>query len=179
MVEFEKALKKLLIHEGAYSNNPNDNGGETFCGISRRWFPRWAGWPMVDSVEDKTSLMGIPGLQDAVGGFYYSYFWHKIKCDGVNDSLIAEMLFITSVNVGKKVAIKKMQRILKVKADGLVGNITLGALNSMDVDKFVYQFTLEMVDFYMQVSAKGNNHLFLKGWLNRAMSFYYASLNRS
>ena len=179
MVRFEKALKKLLVHEGAYSNNAADSGKETFCGISRKWFPKWSGWPMVDSVEDKHRLMEIPELLDAVANFYYSYFWYKLKCYDIKDDLIAEMVFITAVNVGKKVAIKKVQRILKVKVDGLVGDVTIGALNRADPDKFIHQFVLELIDFYVEISAKGHNHLFLKGWIVRSLSFYYTTLNRT
>lgn len=172
-VGFEAALGKLLEHEGGYSNHPSDTGGETYNGISRRWFPKWDGWNTIDSYEDKSELKYSDDLRISVAGFYYSYFWYKIKADRIENQFIAEMLFITAVNVGKKVAIKKLQRILKVKQDGLIGNITIGALNEAEDNEFIYHYILELVDFYLQASKQGENIVFLRGWLNRGMSFYY------
>lgn len=173
MEVFNKALNKLLEHEGGYVNDPRDSGGETYKGVSRKWFPKWKGWSLIDLVEDKSKLEEVEELQEEVAAFYYAYFWYKIKADRINNALFAEILFITSVNLGKKTAIKKLQRILKVVPDGLVGSKTINALNSANEDKFIYQFVIELVDFYVQVSAKGSNAVFLRGWCNRALSFYY------
>ena len=173
-MSFEMGLKRLLEHEGGYANNPNDTGGETYRGISRRWFPKWAGWPLIDAEADKSKLDDIADLQTMVSNFYYAYFWVKTGCHEIENEAIAEMIFITAVNVGKKVAIKKLQRILKVTQDGVVGPITLKALDEMDPDKFLFQYVLELVDFYLQISKEGNNKVFLRGWLGRAMSFYYS-----
>lgn len=177
MTVYEKALGRLLAHEGGYVNNPNDTGGETMYGISRKWFPRWSGWEIVDAAEDKQALKDDETILKLVGDFYYTYFWYKIKAHMIDDPEVAEMLFITAVNVGKRVAVRKTQRILGVAVDGIIGDQTVGALNSIDSEKFLYQFVLELVDFYLEISARGNNHLFLKGWLNRAMSFYYRHIN--
>jgi lysozyme family protein len=39
MTPFQSAVKFLLDHEGGYVNNPNDPGGETNYGISKRMYP--------------------------------------------------------------------------------------------------------------------------------------------
>ena len=39
MKDFDKALKFVLKWEGGYSNDPNDPGGETKYGISKRSYP--------------------------------------------------------------------------------------------------------------------------------------------
>ena len=38
--EFQKSLKFVLKHEGEYVNDPNDSGGETKWGISKRAYPK-------------------------------------------------------------------------------------------------------------------------------------------
>jgi len=177
-VLFHKALKRLIEHEGGYANNSSDNGGETYKGISRKWFPRFNGWSLIDLEENKSELDENAQLQDLVADFYYTYFWYKLKCHLIDTPQIAEMVFITGVNVGKKVCAKKVQRILGVKQDGLIGNITISALNKKDPADFIRHFVLELVDFYLQVSVKNNNSIFLKGWISRAMSFYYDSINK-
>jgi lysozyme family protein len=39
MANFEKAVDFVLAHEGGYTNDPNDPGGETKYGISKRAYP--------------------------------------------------------------------------------------------------------------------------------------------
>ena len=165
-MSFEKGLKKLLEHEGYYSNDPRDHGGETYAGISRKWFPKWKGFRLLD-----TETYQDNELHDAVSEFYLVYFWYKMKCDLMEDEFIASMIFGFSVNLGKRQTTKKIQRILKVKQDGILGNITINALNNAEPSTFVYHFLLEVIEFYLQL-GKDQPH-FLRGWLNRAVSYYY------
>lgn len=44
-------LKKLLEVEGGYACDPNDKGGETIFGVSRKYNPNWPGWAVVDSYK--------------------------------------------------------------------------------------------------------------------------------
>lgn len=172
---FHRALEKVLKHEGGYSNNPADSGGETFKGISRVWYPKWGGWAIVDSYDDKDLLVDDSYLQGLVEDFYYTFYWYKLKCDQIEDEFVAMMVFNFAVNLGKRQVVKKIQRILGTKPDGIIGQKTLGALNATDGKCFTHHFLLEIVEFYTQVAKKGSNHLFFKGWINRAMSTYYDS----
>ena len=47
MAEFKKAYDKTMGHEGGYVHDPDDAGGETYKGISRRYHPGWEGWKVV------------------------------------------------------------------------------------------------------------------------------------
>ena len=40
---FLTAFANTMIHEGGYSVDPGDSGGETYMGISRHHWPDWAG----------------------------------------------------------------------------------------------------------------------------------------
>jgi len=171
MTVFEKAMVTLLKHEGEYSNDTRDNGGETYRGVSRRWYPKWGGWGIIDRYDDKTQLSEDEALSRMVNDFYYTYYWVKIRADAIDDKFVAQMLFNFAVNVGKRKAIQKAQRILGTKVDGVVGPQTVNALNSVNADTFVYHYLLEIIDFYM-VIGKDQPH-FLRGWLNRAMSCFY------
>ncbi len=168
---FKQGLEKVLEHEGYYSNDSRDNGGETYRGISRRWFPKWGGWSVVDTYEDKSQLQYNEELEKEVENFYYAFFWIKIHAHEIEDDFVAQMVFNFSVNMGKKVIAKKIQRVLQVTPDGIIGPQTLAALNSINRDVFVYHFLLEIVEFYVQL-GKDQPH-YLRGWLNRAMSTYY------
>jgi lysozyme family protein len=175
---FEQALGQLLKYEGDYSNNSNDNGGETYKGISRNFYPKFQGWTIIDTYTDKSLLDNDKELAKYVSDFYYAFYWYKLRCDDINDAFIAKMLFNFAVNMGKRQVIKKVQRIVGVEVDGLIGNITVAALNNTDSRVFVNHFLLEIIEFYVQISKKGNNKVFLLGWLNRAVSVYYESEQR-
>ena len=43
-----KLIDMVLKHEGGYANVSGDLGGETYRGISRKNFPSWNGWEIVD-----------------------------------------------------------------------------------------------------------------------------------
>ena len=40
MSRFDDVFERVIGHEGGYSNDPNDSGGETIFGISKRAYPK-------------------------------------------------------------------------------------------------------------------------------------------
>ena len=51
MADFEKAFINTMGYEGGYVYDPDDAGGETYKGISRRYHPSWPGWRIIDKVK--------------------------------------------------------------------------------------------------------------------------------
>ena len=167
MSDYRMAIEKVLRHEGGYVKDPLDHGGETYRGISRKYFPRWEGWSIVEVNHFDARL------DEMVVQFYKKFFWDVIRLSEVNDQFIAEMLLNISVNIGKRALVKKVQRILGVNPDGIIGPITIGTINNADRDAFVYQFILEVIDLYTHIINKDKNQRrFIAGWLNRSMSLY-------
>ena len=41
-------LNLIYKSEGGYANMEGDSGGETYKGISRKWFPKWEGLKIID-----------------------------------------------------------------------------------------------------------------------------------
>ena len=60
MADFKKALSKILKWEAGYVNDPDDAGGETFAGVSRKNNKNWKGWPIID--KHKVGIMLPQGL---------------------------------------------------------------------------------------------------------------------
>ena len=52
-MEFQEAFDKVVVAEGGYVNDPHDNGGETFMGISRKFNPDSVLWKYVDAEKKK------------------------------------------------------------------------------------------------------------------------------
>ena len=65
MANFIKSYEITCKHEGGYSFDPDDAGGETYKGISRRFNPQWSGWKIID-YSDKENLDNIEDLQTQV-----------------------------------------------------------------------------------------------------------------
>ena len=145
MSAFKLAYDKTLGHEGGYSFDPNDRGGETYKGISRANFPNWEGWRIIDLVKANVNrneldkvLAADENLQAFVLDFYRINFWLALKLEKIAEQEIAEELFDTAVNQGLKTAAKYFQQALNllnnnqkhysnISEDGNIGDGTIKA----------------------------------------------------
>lgn len=177
MSNFERALKKVLKYEGGYVNDPDDPGGETYKGISRKNWPNWDGWKWIDAKR-----LGTADL--CVKDFYCDNFWLKLKCHQIQSQSVAEILFDAGVNMGRRPAVRLLQQasnsiytnprpVIGVLAvDGLIGSKTLGRINSQDAKILTNKFLFERVLFYWNLCFKKPVMFkYLKGWTNRVMSY--------
>lgn len=124
MAKFIDAYKKVLNNEGIYSNDPDDAGGETYKGISRKANPNWDGWISIDAIKKAhpTTFKGIlkktPELEKKVQELYKDKYWDCFNLDDVPNQLVAEQMFDTAVNQGQTAAIKFAQRVLDLRETG-------------------------------------------------------------
>lgn len=124
MAKFIDAYKKVLNNEGIYSNDPDDAGGETYKGISRKANPNWDGWISIDAIKKAhpTTFKGIlkktPELEKKVQDLYKDKYWDCFELDDVPSQLVAEQMFDTAVNQGQTAAIKFAQRVLDLRETG-------------------------------------------------------------
>ena len=146
-MSFDKAYEITRKHEGGYVNDPDDMGGETYKGISRRYHPSWPGWSIIDAQKRNpdfpSRLNESSGLQDMVRKFFKATFWDIFWGDDVSElePYIAYELFDTAVNMGLSRAVGFLQLSLNVfnrnellypdlVVDGVFGHYTFDALRS-------------------------------------------------
>lgn len=175
MAVFEIAYNKTIAFEGGYVNNPNDNGGETYKGISRNNFPNWLGWKIVDTYKKApfsaksmdNVLKGNQKIQNYVKQFYLDNFWNPIIGDGFTNQESANNVFDFAVNSGVSRAVRYAQKIVNTTIqDGVMGKQTLYAINN-DVN-FVAQYKQARAEFFNKIVANNpSQKIFLVGWLNR------------
>jgi len=142
MTDFDFSLQEVLKHEGLYSNNPSDFGGETVYGIARKRHPSWSGWKIVDALKKATgfpnSLKTSHEIQKKVRDFYKANFWNKLRLDEVEHQSLCFELFDTAINQGSGAAGKYFQKSLNylnrngkdygdIVVDGAVGGKTIAA----------------------------------------------------
>ena len=164
MAQFEPAFEIMMANEGGYklTNNPHDRGGQTYAGISRKFWPSWQGWAFVDRGE-------IPPTQ-LVRAFYKTNFWDVVRGDTITDNRIASSIFNFAVNTGVKVAVKLAQIVVGVTPDGSLGEKTLAALNASPASTFIPNYTLAKIARYRDIVKRDRTQIkFLLGWINRSL----------
>ena len=192
---FKNCLLKVLKFEGGYVNDPDDPGGETVFGISRKFHPDWVGWETIDffTTEEKKNLdldilRDEPALFDAVSKFYYYKFYTRLKCDNIENlfSKLACNIFDFAVNAGIKTSAKTLQKAINkacvdlhmtnILEDGIIGNKTLEKLNIIiahDYNKaeLLHYFKELRILYYIDITKKRPVFLkYLKGWTDRAIN---------
>ena len=124
MADFNKAYKKVTAAEGGYVNDPDDAGGETYKGVSRKANPYWVGWVILDDLKKhhpktfESIAKKTPQLEKAVCDLYKKTYWDCFNLDNVPNQLVAEQLFDTNVNCGRLAAITIAQRTVGVPVTG-------------------------------------------------------------
>lgn len=185
MADLQVAEKKTLKWEGGYCNVSGDAGGETIFGIARNMHPHLKLWKILDDYkklcepfnkekykELETLCLGNGEFKAEMDNFYKEQFWDKIKGDSINNQDVANALYDFSVNSGVSRAVKSIQSILGVDADGILGVKTLDSINSQNGKDLCNKLCDKRSDFFRAISQKGQNIKFLKGWLNRVNDFY-------
>ena len=124
MADFKSAYKKIEAAEGGYAFDPDDAGGETYKGISRKANPNWDGWISIDAIKKahpttfKSILKKTPELEKKVQELYKDKYWDCFNLDDVPNQLVAEQMFDTAVNQGQTAAVKFAQRVLDLRETG-------------------------------------------------------------
>lgn len=137
---FRLALAATLGHEGVYSADQLDPGGQTYMSISRVYWQTWPGWLVIDEWLRAGQSMAV-NLTEAVEDFYYGNFWGRIQGDAVAAicPAVAYELFDTAVNLDVPDAVRFLQTALNMQnqyqriypdlaLDGKLGPKTLNCL---------------------------------------------------
>jgi lysozyme family protein len=174
MANFSIAYNKYILpFEGGYVNHADDKGGETYAGIARNFHPTWEGWKTIDAIKQGRTIKRnekFPTLNNLVTNFFLD-LWNKNRFGEIKSQDVANIFYDFYIN-SEKSAIKKVQEILKVSRDGVLGSNTLAAINNLDAAKLYNTIKDARIKFY-ETLVKNNpsQSVFLKGWMNRINSF--------
>ena len=142
------AIMTTLEFEGGYVNNPNDTGGETNFGISKKAYP---------DIDIKNLTI------EQAKEIYKRDYWDRCKCAFIPDAL-SIALFDFAVNSGVKRAVKELQRALGVTVDGIIGNQTVGACNRIPTRQVLENYMQNRIEFLYKLKAWEH---FKNGWSKR------------
>lgn len=111
MANFLIAFKITSANEGGYVNDPNDSGGETYAGITRKGYPKWPGWSFIDKHKPIKWNTIFHELDTLVQAFYKTNYWDTIGGDKLDDQDLANDAYDMAVNAGVSVAIKMLKSV--------------------------------------------------------------------
>lgn len=152
MSVFDTIFERLMLHEGGYVNHPNDPGGETMYGVTKR---------VAQAHGYFGDMRKLP--KSLAKKITEKSYYNAVKGDQL-DRLIAWQLTDAAYNHGPKQAVKFLQRAVGASADGLIGPRTLEAVAAMDKNDVVLLFNAERIDFYTGLRGWVS---FGKGWARR------------
>ena len=158
---WEKSIKAILHHEGGYVNHPEDPGGETNLGVTRRVYEEWIRFHGIRGKDMKDLEV------EDVEPIYRKNYWDRVKGDDLPAGLDL-CVFDFGVNAGTGRAAKYLQNMIGTVADGGIGPNTLKAVGnyveSGGVEQTIKNYQAARHEYYESLSTF---ETFGRGWTRR------------
>lgn len=156
-----KIIDEIIEREGrVYTNDPDDSGGPTKFGITQKTLSAWRGYEVTPEE--------VEGLEESEARDIYTHEYvtkpnfDKIEWEGLRDLIIDG-----GVHSGQKTSAKWLQEATGVTVDGMVGPMTLGAVNRNPVGIFWRVISLRRKHFRDLAKKRSKDLKYLWGWNNR------------
>jgi lysozyme family protein len=156
MDNFDKCLDMLLKHEGGFVDHPDDPGGMTNLGVTKKTYDAFFGTDI--SEEEMRAL-----TKADVSSLYEERYWNKCKCSEL-PSGVDWAVFDWAVNSGPSRAAKSLQRAVGAFEDGSIGPMTLQAVKADNTVNILEAMACDREAFYR---ALKHFPTFGRGWLRR------------
>jgi lysozyme family protein len=142
--------------EGGYSNDPDDPGGETNCGIAKRFHPK-------EDIPNMTRERAIV--------IYHRDYWLANRCDKL-PHCVAIALFDFAMNAPAHEARKALQRVVAAKPDGVLGPKSLAKIRKNVRIRGDRVVAIDLVDHRLQryvrrIRSGKSSKKYLLGWMRR------------
>jgi lysozyme family protein len=153
---YDEALRRLLVHEGGYSNHPSDPGGPTKFGITLADYRKY-----VKRNATAADVRAMPvGEAKAI---YRGKYWNAMRCDELAAG-VDYCLFDYAVNSGTGRAPKVLQRLLGCPVTGRMDDTTVRLANARDPKRLIAEICDERLRFLRSLRTWP---VFGSGWSRR------------
>jgi lysozyme family protein len=150
-------LDDEIRREGGLTNDPTDKGGLTNFGISQRANPD----------IDVAHL-----THEGARAIYIRKYIDGPGFGQLAPSRLRDQLIDFGITSGPHLAITKLQLVLGVEADGVLGPATMAALRIRDSRIVNNQLLAKRVQMIADLVAKAPAQVkFVRGWISRALDF--------
>lgn len=166
MASFNRYAPLLKRFEGGFINHPADTGGPTNMGVTLAVYRQYFG--AGKTVNDLRSMTDAQWTVIMKG-----CYWDKCQADQIRNQSVAELIVDWAVNSGVGI-VRKVQGIVGVTADGVVGPKTIAAINRQDQRKFHFRVKKARAEYYASlVEGRNANLAFYDGWMSRLAQLNY------
>lgn len=177
MADVKKLAPFILKWEGGLSDDTRDSASKIMCptplngrnyhtnkGVTYQTWIKYFG-----KLNDQRFLK----MSNEDFSVILKQYWDVWKADEINNQSIANIL-VDWIWCSGHVGIRKVQAILGVAADGVVGSKTIQAINNYN-QKLLFAKIHDARHTFLHniVINKPSQKVFLKGWLNRLNDFKY------
>ena len=162
---YDDALRRLLAHEGGYTNHPSDPGGPTNFGITIHDYRKYV---KANATAADVRTMTLAEAK----AIYKSKYWDAMRCDELPAG-VDYAVFDYGVNSGTGRAPKVLQRVLGVTVDGDIGSETLTVARARDAKTVIAAICDERLRFLQGLKTWP---VFGKGWGRRVREVRAAAL---
>lgn len=161
-MEFTFAFKKLMQWEGRESDDPNDTGGHTILGVSRKHHPDMHAKLVGKTYQEQMRL---------VKPWYKTEFWDMAHCD-LAPSPVGIVMFEAAVHSGPLRSIRWLQKAAGTKADGILGPKSRQAIARKHPIALMMEFNIQRIDSLADFETWPHHKI---GWLRRLMDIQYSA----
>lgn len=171
MADVARLVPHILKFEGGWSNDPDDIGGATNKGVTfntYKHYCRMSSKP-IPSIGDLRRLTNEE-FEDILKTMY----WNACKADFIESQSVANAIVDWAWHSGTVTAVKEIQKVLGVTTDGIIGNVTLAAINSRSPLPLFGAIQQARIAYLERIcNARPANQKFMKGWLRRVHDLYF------
>ena len=162
---YDEALRRLLVHEGGYSNHPSDPGGPTNFGITLADYRKY--------VKPNATAADVRAMKVAdAKAIYRSKYWNAMRCDELAAG-VDYCIFDYAVNSGTGRAPKVLQRLLGRPVTGRMDDATVRFANTRDAKRLIAEICDERLRFLQGLRTWP---VFGNGWGRRVREVRAAAL---
>lgn len=154
---YQNCYNITLRWEGGYVNHPKDPGGATNRGVIQRVYDAYR-------TRKGLSRQSVKYIADSeVKEIYKNQYWDRVRGDELPHG-VDLAVWDFGVNSGPSRSVKYLQRILGVRQDGVMGEVTLAAVEQRDPARLAAQLCDDRLAFVQRLSTWST---FGKGWGRR------------
>lgn len=155
---FNAAYERVRVYEGGNSDDKRDPGGRTSRGVTQRVYDAWR-------TRKGLVLRDVYKATNAeIKTIYRDQYWNAVRGEELPAG-VDLVLFDGAINSGPMQSIKWLQRALGVGADGVIGQITLEAVEAnMDNDLLIAEIGARRMGFLRKLRTFKD---FGRGWTAR------------
>jgi len=158
--DYQVALKRLLVHEGGYSNDRRDPGGPTNFGITIYDYRKY--------VKPGATAADVRAMTEPeAAGVYHPQYWQAMRCQDLPAGF-DDCVFDYSVNSGNGRVGKVIRRLVGLPDNtSIVSDIVIEAVRKRDPVTLIDAMCDERMRFLRGLSTFSGPGGFGAGWTRR------------